>query len=115
MGEQQQFTFGIDGGALRPLRVPGMPDLEPAIGGIDIEIARGSHDVTGRIVGNHERHRPQTLAHIERRGHVFTHALRWRNRRVPQPPELAIGCRSLQSRLVLAREWLQRGMLTHQR
>src|SRR5438128_12287121 len=115
VGEQQQFAFGVDGSALRPLRVPGMPDLEPTIGGIDIEIARRAHDVTRRIIDNYERHRPQTFAHVERRGHVFAHALRRRDRRVPQPPQLAIGCRLLQRRLVLAREWLQRGMLTYQR
>src|SRR6266508_6355554 len=38
--EQQQLALGIDARALSALRVPGVADLEPAVRGVDVEIAR---------------------------------------------------------------------------
>ena len=86
VGQEQQLALGVDGAALDALGIPGMPDLQAAVRLVDVEVTRAADDIAGRFFTDDERHRTQTLAHIERGGDVFRHFLRRCNRRVPQPP-----------------------------
>src|SRR5450432_3145942 len=43
--KQQQLTLGVDRPALDPPRIPGVPDLQAAVGRVDVEITRAAHDL----------------------------------------------------------------------
>ena len=92
-----------------------MPDLQAAVRRVDVEVTRAADDLAGRFLADDERHRAQTLAHVERGGDVFRHFLRRCDRRVPQPPQLAVGRRTRSASLVLPSERLDAGVIAGQR
>jgi hypothetical protein len=59
------------------------PDLEPAIDGVDVEVARAADDVAVRLADD-ERHRPELVAHVERGIDPLARFRRRRNARVPE-------------------------------
>ena len=45
MGQEQQLALGVDGAALNTLGIPGMPDLQTAVGRVDVEVTRAADDL----------------------------------------------------------------------
>ena len=113
--QKQQLAFGVDRRALHALGIPGMPDLEAPARRVDVEIAGAPDDVSGRVLAHGKRHRPQTLAHVERARDVIADPVRRRDAGVPEPPELAVGRGVAQRCLMLRFERLERRMLALER
>src|SRR5579872_4341801 len=49
MIEQQQFSFGVQSGALHAVAIPGRTDLHPLVHGIDVHICRHTHWLSGGV------------------------------------------------------------------
>src|ERR1700681_1649998 len=110
MGQEHELALGVDRAALHTLGIPGMPDFQMAVGRVDVEVTRAADDLTRGFFTDDKRHRIQTLAHVEREGNVLAHFLRRRDRRVPQPPQLAVRDSALQRPFVLSSERLDAGV-----
>src|SRR6202790_909616 len=110
MGQEHELALGVDRAALHTLGIPGMPDFQTAVGRVDVEVSRAADDLARGFLTNDKRHRIQTLAHVERDGDVLVHFLRRRDRRVPQPPQLAVRGSALQRLFVLSSERLDAGV-----
>src|SRR3954468_12951720 len=94
MLQQQELRFRIDRRALDALRIPRVPDLEPAMRGLDVEVSRAADDLAACGLAHDERHRMLVRAHGKRRIDVSRRAFGCRDGRVPQAPKLAVGSRS---------------------
>src|ERR1017187_1247885 len=55
VGKKQKLALGVDGAALNTLGVPRMPDLEPAVDSVDVEVARAANDLARRLLAAHDR------------------------------------------------------------
>src|ERR1700674_3336006 len=87
-----------------------MPDFQTAVGLVDVEVTCAADDLTRGFLTDDKRHRIQTLAHVERYRDVLPHFLRRWDRRVPQPPQLAVCDSALQRLFVLSSERLAAGV-----
>ena len=89
--QQQQLAFGVEPGALHAPRVPGVSDLEAAVPGVDIEVARRPDDVAAGVVACHERHRTLLVAHRQRGRDGARASFRARDAGEPEVVEIAVG------------------------
>src|SRR5437867_5045973 len=105
--EQQELALGVDRGALRAGRIPRVPYLQPPIGRVHVEVARATDDIAGSAVAHGEWHRAEILAHLERGIDIRPGLVGCWYRRVPQPPQLAVGRGTPQICFVLPRERLE--------
>src|ERR1700730_8492372 len=110
VGQEHELVLGIVRAALDALGIPGMPDFKTAVGRVDVEVTCAADDLARGYLTDDKRHRIQTLAHVERDSDVMAHFLRRRDRRVPQPPQLAVRDSALQRLFVFSSERLDTGV-----
>ena len=115
VAEQQQFAFAVHGAALEAARVPGVPQLQPAVVRIGAEKAGAADHPPAFPVAHRERQVTVPLAALQGGLDIGGDPVRRRHEGVPQFPELAVGGGVGQRLGVVGRQRLQHHVLAVQR
>ena len=90
MLQQQQLTFGIECRALHAPAVPGGANFHASVAIVNVHVSGQAHGFAGGILDHGEWQHGALVLQTEAPRDFCCHALRGRNRRVPQAPELAV-------------------------
>ena len=89
MGEEKQFGFGVEGGALDAGGVPGGADLDAAMDEVDVHVGGHTDDVAGGVENGEREHGAGSMEG-EAAKDVVAHGV-WRgNCGVPKLVEVAV-------------------------
>src|SRR5262245_25968551 len=90
MREQEELALRVDFGALGALAIPSRANLDALVDGIDVEKGRHADGRAGNEVNDGERQHLTLCREFEAPVDLRAHLLGRRNRRVPEPPQLAV-------------------------
>ena len=101
VGQQHALAFGVDGAALNAPPIPGGPDFDPTMGGVDVHIGGHAHRLAAGALDHGERQAGARGAQAEPALDVGGHVGRRGDTGEPQLPQFAVLDRLGQSRAML--------------